>query len=257
MSKGIAERSTETVSDPTTRSIRGHRVVVIGASSGIGLATAELMSRAGAELVLANRDETRLREVAKGLPGNASTHRLDVSREADVAAFFEKIGGFDHLVVPAAGSALGTLADSATESIRALVDSKFWGQTFAVKYGARLIAKKGSITLFSGTVTGKPLPGTSAFAAVGSAIEAASRVWALEYAPIRINTIVPGIIDTPIWGSLLGESGRAKHLDGTARVLPVGRVGLPGDVAKAVAFLIDSPFVTGTTLVVDGGHRLV
>ena len=238
-------------------SIRDQRIVIIGASSGIGLATANLLSRAGAELILANRNIDTLKEVAKDLPGRSTTFRLDVTAEEGVERFFEEIGGFDHLVVPAAGAVLGTLADSPTESTRMLVDSKFWGQYFAVKYGTRQMAKDGSITLFSGTVTQKPMPGTSAYAAVGSAIEAASRVWALEYAPIRINTVVPGIIDTPIWEGLVGKEGAAKQLEQTANLLPVKRVGTPIDVAKAVAFLIDNGFVNGTTVVVDGGHRLV
>ncbi len=238
-------------------SLRDQRVVIIGASSGIGLATAELLSRAGAELILANRNLEALQEIAKDLPGKTRTYRLDVTVEEDVKGFFEQTGDFDHLAVPAADAVLGTLADSPTESTRALVDSKFWGQYFAVKYGARQIAKAGSITLFSGTVTQKPMPGTSAYAAVGSAIEAAGRVWALEYAPIRINTVVPGIINTPIWEGMLGKEGADAQLEQTANLLPVQRVGTPADVAKAVAFLIDNGFVNGTTVVVDGGHRLV
>ena len=99
--------------------------------------------------------------------------------------------------------------------------------------------------------------GTSAYAAVGAAIEAAGRVWALEYAPIRINTIVPGIINTPIWEGMLGKEGVDAQLEQTANLLPVKRVGTPADVVKAVAFLIDNSFVNGTTVVVDGGHRLV
>ncbi len=238
-------------------SLRGQRVVIIGARSGIGLATAELLSRAGAELILANRNVEALQEVTKDLPGETRTYRVDVTVEKDVKGLFEKIGAFDHLVVPAAGAVLGTLADSPTEATRALVDSKFWGQYFTVKYGTRHITKAGSITLFSGTVTQKPIAGTSAYAAVGSAIEAAGRIWALEYAPIRINTVVPGIINTPLWEGLVGKEGAAAQLEQAANLLPVKRVGTAADVAKAVAFLIDNSFVNGTTVVVDGGHRLV
>ena len=93
--------------------------------------------------------------------------------------------------------------------------------------------------------------------ASGSAIEAASRIWALEFAPVRINTIVPGIINTPIWESMLGADAAAEQLNQTAIALPVKRVGEPTDVAKAAAFLIDNGFVNGATLVVDGGHRLI
>ncbi len=238
-------------------SLENKRVVIIGASQGIGLATAKLLSEAGADLVLANRNIEKLNLITKDLPGKTSTFRLDVTVEEDVKAFFEAIGVFDHLVVPAASAFMGTLADSPTESTRTLVDSKFWGQYFVVKYGTRQIAKDGSITMFSGTVSQKPIPGASAYAAVGSAIEAASRIWALEYAPIRINTIVPGIIDTPIWEGMLGKEGAEMQLEQFANALPVQRLGTPVDVAKAAAFLIDNDFVNGTTVVVDGGHRLI
>lgn len=238
-------------------SLETQRIVIIGARYGIGLATAKRLSAAGAELVLAGRDLEALRKVANDLPGPISAHRLDVTVERDVEAFFDAIGTFDHLVVTAAGAALGTLAEAPTEETRALIESKFWGQAFAVKYGARRISNSGSITLFSGTVTEKPLPGTSAYAAVGSAIEAAGRIWALELAPVRINTIVPGVIDTPVWAALVGEDGAAAQLAQTASLLPVGRVGTADDVAKTVAFVIDNGFVNGASIVVDGGHRLI
>ena len=120
------------------------------------------------------------------------------------------------------------------------------------------ISPRGSITLFSGTVTQKPLPGATMFAAVGAATEAAGRIWALELAPLRVNTVVPGVIETPAWEALLGspEAARAQ-LDAIAESLPVKRVGTADDIAKAVAFLIDNDFVNGASLVVDGGHRLV
>ncbi len=238
-------------------SMKDRRIVIIGASAGIGLATAKLLNAAGANLVLASRNEDTLRDAVRDFSGEIATERLDVTVEDDVAAFFDSVGPFDHLVTPAAGAAIGALADTPTAETRALVDSKFWGQYFAVKYGTRQIAHTGSITLFSGTVSQKPMPGTSAYAAVGSAIEAAARIWALEYAPIRINTIVPGVIRTSIWASMLGEDAAASQFEETANALPVNRVGAPEDVAKAAAFLIDNSFVNGTALVIDGGHRLI
>ncbi len=95
------------------------------------------------------------------------------------------------------------------------------------------------------------------FAAVGGATEAAARIWGLELAPVRVNTVVPGIINTPVWPALVGEDAATGTLDGMSDVIPVGRVGTANDVAKAVLFLIDNSFVNGHSLVVDGGHRLV
>lgn len=96
------------------------------------------------------------------------------------------------------------------------------------------------------------------FAAVGAATEAAGRVWAMEQAPLRVNTVVPGVIATDVWAELLGsEDAATAQLNAIGEALPVGRVGTPDDVAKAVSFLIDNTFVNGISLVVDGGHRLI
>jgi len=95
------------------------------------------------------------------------------------------------------------------------------------------------------------------FAAVGAATEASARIWGMELAPIRVNTVVPGIIATPVWPTLMGEDGAAQAQAGFADALPVGRIGTPEDVAHAVEFLINNSFVSGISLVVDGGHRLI
>ncbi|MEM8540971.1 MAG: SDR family oxidoreductase [Pseudomonadota bacterium] len=118
-------------------------------------------------------------------------------------------------------------------------------------------ALTGSITLFSGTVTQKPLPGATMFAAVGAATEASARIWGMELAPLRVNTVVPGIIATPVSPSLMGNDGAAQAQAGFAEALPVGRIGTPEDVAHAVEFLIANSFVSGISLVVDCGHRLI
>ncbi len=144
------------------------------------------------------------------------------------------------------------------KAAKELIATKLWGQMLCVYRSLPYLSKTGSVTLFSGTVSQKPIAGASMFAAAGGGSEAAGRVWAYELAPIRVNSIVPGIIDTRLWEDITGNKDAAQaQLDSIAKILPVQRVGRPEEIAKAVAFLIDNGFVNGTSLVVDGGHRLV
>lgn len=237
--------------------LNGQRAVVTGVTGGIGRATVRALLEAGARVVTSARSQEKLDAALSELTGDVSGHVLDLEDDEGVSGFFKQVGDFDHLVTPAASSMFAPIKDMDFEAARTIVKSKQWGQMLSVHYGAKSISQTGSIVLFSGTVTQKPLPGATMFAAVGAATEAAARIWGLELAPVRVNTIVPGIIDTPVWPSLMGPDGaQAAHI-GFAEQLPVGRVGTPEDVAKAVLFLIDNGFVSGTSLVVDGGHRLV
>ena len=203
------------------------------------------------------RSREKLDKALEGLQGPISGHVLDLLDVASIPAFFDKTGPFDHLVTPAASSVFAPIREMDFTAAREIVESKQWGQMQTVHHGVKHMSETGSITLFSGTVTQKPLPGSSMFAAVGAATEAAARVWGLELAPIRVNTVVPGIIETPVWSNLMGEDAATEAIAGFASALPVGRVGTAKDVAKAVAFLIDNGFVNGVSLVVDGGHRLI
>lgn len=238
-------------------SIKGTKAVILGGTGGIGLATAQLLTNEGANIVVTSRNLDRALAAAQDLGPTAQGLALDVGSPSAIEAFFKELGPFDHLVVPAASHVLGPLVDVPTADVERLMNTKFWGQYHAVRSAAATIRKTGSVVLFSGTVTQKVMPGASAYAAVGAAVEAAGRTWAAELAPLRINTVVPGVIDTDVWDELLSPEQKAGQFDWLASVLPVGRVGKPQEVAKAVVFLLDNSFVNGVSLVVDGGHRLV
>ncbi len=237
--------------------LNAQKVVVTGATGGIARATIRRLVDAGAAVVVSARSEEKLSGVISDFDGEVDGYVMDLTDQDSIQAFFAKVGTFDHLVTPAATSMFAPITAMDFEGARDIVDTKQWGQLLCVHYGSQNIADGGSITLFSGTVTQKPLEGATMFAAVGGATEAAARIWGYELAPVRVNTVVPGIIDTPVWPGLVGEDAASGTLDAMSEVIPVGRVGTPDDVAKAVLFLIDNTFVNGHSLVVDGGHRLV
>jgi len=243
--------------------LSGQRVVITGITGGIAFASAQRLRRMGAKVIVTARSGDKLDRSLAQLNADAGEgpapegHVMDLLDPASIAATFQAIGAFDHLVTPAASAQFSPIADLDLETARRLLETKQWGQTLCVHHAAGTIAKTGSITLFSGTVTQKPLPGGSMFASVGAAAEAAGRVWAFELAPVRVNTVVPGVIDTPVWGNVMGADAANEAYAHFADVLPVKRNGTPDDVAKAVAFLIDNSFVNGLSLVVDGGHRLI
>jgi NAD(P)-dependent dehydrogenase (short-subunit alcohol dehydrogenase family) len=235
--------------------VAGTRIVVTGGSSGIGLELARLAIEAGAgEVILAGRSAQRLAAAAQSLGGACTTLVLDVTDESAVAQAFAALGPFDHLVTAAAGTYRGTVVELDTAKARELFESKFWGQHHCVKHGGPQVLDTGSITLFSGWISRKPMMGTGTLAAVDGAIEALGRVLALELAPVRVNTVVPGMIDTPLWSARLTPEQRREHFSKVAQSLPVGRAGTAVDVAHAVLFLMTNGFTTGAVLDVDGGQ---
>lgn len=238
--------------------LNGMRIVITGITGGIAMASANRLAAQGAELVVSARSEEQLEQALAEINGKVSGYVMDLQDESSVKNFFACAGEIDHLVTPAASSMFAPIAEMDFSAARNLLETKQWGQMLCVHHALPYLSKSGSITLFSGTVTQKPLPGATMFAAVGAASEAAGRIWAYELAPIRVNTVVPGVIETDIWSSLYGGDEIAKEqLEAIASILPVGQVGSSDDVAKAVSFLIDNVFVNGISLVVDGGHRLI
>ena len=241
-----------------TNNLNNKRVVITGITGGIAKATALRLASQGAEVIVSARSEEKLEQALAEITGKLSGYVMDLHDEQSVKTFFDKVGKFDHLVTPAATSMFAPISDMDFTAARELLETKQWGQMLCVHYALPYLSTEGSISLFSGTVTQKPLPGATIFAAAGAASEASGRIWAYELAPIRVNTIVPGVIETDVWALLHGSDEAAKEqLAGIADILPVGRVGTAADIAKAVSFLIDNTFVNGISLVVDGGHRLV
>ena len=170
--------------------------------------------------------------------------------------FFTGLGTFDHLVTTAASGATGPFMEIGASSSRGVFESKFWGQYYAARYGATGIQAGGSITMFAGVASDKPLPGLVAYAAVNGAVEALCRTLAVELAPLRVNVVSPGLIMTPVYEAM-PERERQIMFETLAGKLPVGRVGRPEDVASTVLYLMQNGYTTGTVIHVDGGHRVI
>lgn len=235
--------------------LRGKRIVIIGGSSGIGLATAKAALKEGATLVIASRSEEKLERARAEIKAAVETVVLDMSREEEMKNFFAKIGEFDHLITTGGVTLSGALYDSETEVVRSSFDNKFWGQYFAAKYGAPHILEKGSIVFFSGVLGLRPAPNTSIMAAVNGAIESLGRSLAVELAPIRVNVVSPGYVETPRLANLIPED-LATIKEQISQQVALGRAGKPEEIADTVLYLLQNEFTTGSTIYNDGGYTL-
>ncbi|MFD7130194.1 SDR family oxidoreductase [Streptomyces sp. NPDC059894] len=226
------------------------RVVILGGTSGIGLATAEKLTATGAEVIVTGRDAEKLAAVKDRVAG---AERVDGTDEQAVAEFFERVGSFDHLVLAFSPGALGLgpLAGLKVADIRSAFDGKLFAYLSAVQK-ARVT---GSITFVSAATARSAVPGTVTFAAVNGAIERIVSPLAAELSPVRVNAVAPGAVDTP-WWSFVPEEARAGQFTAMAQDLPIKRVGKPGEVADAIAYLVGAEYVTGTILPVDGGFTV-
>ncbi|QWG19880.1 SDR family oxidoreductase [Bradyrhizobium sediminis] len=228
--------------------LAGKKVVVVGGSSGIGLATAELAKREGADVVIASRNAERLNAVAE--KSGVKAIPADVTSDESVASLFRACGQVDHVVVTAAQLRTGPFKTVAMEDVRATMEGKFWG-AWRVARSAD-IRPGGSLTLVSGFLSVRPRPNSAIVGAANGAIESLARSLALELAPVRVNAVSPGIIDTPIRAAM-PEEARRDMLAKTAAGLPVGRVGVGEDIARQILAFMTIGFATGSIVYIDGG----
>ncbi|KVA30513.1 short-chain dehydrogenase [Burkholderia cepacia] len=229
------------------------KVLVVGGSSGIGEATARAFAEAGATVTIASRDATRLAASKDRIGYGVSTGVMDITDDASVRAFLDSAGEFDHVVVSAAQTATGPVRGLELDDAYAAMDSKFWG-AYRIARAVR-IRQGGSLTFVSGFLSVRPSKNSVLQGAINAALESLARGLALELAPVRVNTVSPGLIATPLWSKIDAEA-RDRMYEGAAARLPAGRVGQPEDVANAVLYLASTPYATGSTVLVDGGGAI-
>ncbi|MEV4610654.1 SDR family oxidoreductase [Neorhizobium sp. LMR1-1-1.1] len=230
-------------------SLNSQKVLVVGGSSGIGLAIAQSAVLAGAEVTIASRSADKLAAARKSL-GDVSTAVIDTADEIGIEAFFRENGPWDHIVISAAQTPSGPVRKLPLEDAKKAMESKFWGA-----YRIARVAKfneRGSLTLISGFLSERPSASSVLQGAINAALESLGRGLALELSPIRVNSVSPGLIDTPLWSKMEDES-RKSMFERVAASLPAKTIGQPTDIANAVMFLMTTPFATGSNVRVDGG----
>ena len=238
-----------------TPALVGQRVLVIGGTSGIGLAVAVQAQAAGADVIVTGSDRTRAERVAK-------EHGFDGSRSADVTdlqaikAALSDVERVDHLVLLAGSFITGGVLTTDIDQLRRIFDERLWAAIHVLRALGDRLAADASITLTSGVIADRPTPhGTTLMGAASSAMESLGRGLALELAPRRVNTVAPGVTDTPLLERALGEA-RDGYVAGLASGMPLKRIGTADEVASAILFLMTNRWMTGETLHIDGGSRL-
>jgi NAD(P)-dependent dehydrogenase (short-subunit alcohol dehydrogenase family) len=239
---------------PST-TLSGHSVVVVGGSSGIGLEVARQARQAGAELTLLGRSAERLQAAAQAI-GGARQQVADIASGAGLEQAFATLTRIDHLVITAGTVRLLPLKDSRAEDLRQIADERLVGPLLAIQAALPRMAPQGSITLMSGQLAARPMPLGAMLAGAVAAVEILARSLALELAPLRVNAVAPGVVDTPLLAQLFGESS-AETVRTIAAKLPVKRIGNAEEVARAVLFLMEGGYISGEVLHLDGGGRWV
>jgi NAD(P)-dependent dehydrogenase (short-subunit alcohol dehydrogenase family) len=235
------------------------KIIIIGGSSGIGLGVAEVALEKGAKVVIVGRSLEKLQAAERVLDAGDRLTGLvaDMTNEADIAAMFDKVGAFDHLVSTAGTLPPGDpIGDTDMAGVRGFIDNKLVGAVMLAKHAVRSLNAGGSMTFTSGINKDKPpIPGGAVVAAIAGSFSYFARALALELGPTRVNVVSPGWVDTPMW-DVLGDAKSGFFADMAAR-LPSRRIASAADVAAAYLYLMESDFTTGETLRIDGGHNLI
>jgi NAD(P)-dependent dehydrogenase (short-subunit alcohol dehydrogenase family) len=233
--------------------LRDKTILVVGRGGGIARAVALLAQSEGARVIVAGRDPAKL--VRAYSSTDVAAEVVDVTDDESIAALADRVGGVDHVVSTASARARGKLGDLDRQRLRLSFDTKVIGPTMLAKYFAPQIKPGGSFVLFSGVHAFKHNVGYLGVGITNGAVDFLARWLAVELAPIRVNAISPGVIDTGAWDAL-GDDGKRDYFQRIADGNPVGRIGTPEDVADAVVFAMTNTFMTGMTLKVDGGEPL-
>lgn len=235
----------------------GKRIVVLGGSSGIGLAIAQAAAHEGATVAIASSRKARVDKALATLPATTEGHVLDLADDDATRALFARLGSFDHLVFTAGETLqLGSLATTDVDAARRFFALRYWGAYCAAKYGSGNIREGGSIVFTSGIAGQRPHAGWALGASICAAMEGLTRALAVELAPIRVNIVSPGVVRTPLWANMTEADRQALYRETAAR-LPVGHVGDAEEIAEAYLYLMRQGYSTGQVLVVDGGAVLI
>jgi NAD(P)-dependent dehydrogenase (short-subunit alcohol dehydrogenase family) len=234
--------------------LAGTRILVIGRGTGIARAVVDAALSEGAQLIVAGRDAKKLADAYFGVDVQVET--ADVTNEASIAALAERLGTIDHVVTTASARARGKVGDLTPETVALSFATKVMGPILLAKHFGPIMSATGSFVFSSGATAIRPAVGMLAVAGTNGAVDAITRGLAVELAPIRVNAVAPGTIDTGAYDGLGADNKAALFSERSARN-PAGRVGRAEDVARAIIFALEADFVTGLSIPVDGGEILV
>jgi NAD(P)-dependent dehydrogenase (short-subunit alcohol dehydrogenase family) len=233
------------------------KVVVLGGSSGMGLATVRRLAGTGYEVIATGRDAEKLEAAVASIKGTVHVRAFDGAQREQLERFFESVGTIDHLVIAlSGGEGSGAFRELDMACVRRGFEAKFWPHIQAAQAVLPFLRKGGSMTFVTAISARVANPGTSGLAAINAAIEAMVPVLARELAPTRVNAVSPGVVETP-WWNVVPDDARQAFFEKHASELPVGRIGQPDDVAQAIAFLVENGYTTGSIMECDGGLHVL
>jgi len=237
-------------------SLSDQRVVILGGTSGIGLATARLAARHGAEVTVASSNPASVERALGELPAGTQGLVTDLTDADAIASFFDKVGDVDHLVYTAGEPlTLMRLDDLDLTAARNFFTLRYFGALASVSAAVPHLRDGGSIVLTTGIAAQRPGPGWAVAAGICGAVNSMVRAMAVELAPLRVNAVSPGVVRSPLWSAMSEQDREALYAE-TAASIPLARVGEVDDIAEAYLFLMRQRFATGTIVTVDGGTVL-
>ncbi len=238
-------------------SFEDKHLVVIGGSSGMGLATARAALELGASVVITGTNDSKVAEAARSLRDDRVSYGIvDVRDEGAVTQFFAEREQVDHVFVAAGATKLGNILDGVAKEQIDPIDLRLDGSVYVVRAAVPRMNGSGSFVFTGGLSTDRPVKGAWVSGIGTAAAEQLARVLALELAPIRFNAVSPGYVDTPMWDAIFGAD-RDAMLKQVGETMPLKRIVRPDEVACAVLFLMANEATTGEVLHVDAGARLV
>ena len=238
-------------------SFDGQRVVIIGASAGIGEAAAQAFAARGAAVIITGRSKQRLDQAVQRVGYPVEAAELDATDRAALDSFFATAAAIDHLVLAASPGAVGAGPIAALDeaALRQAFEGKVFAHVKAIQAALPRLRPDGSVTIITAASARAAFAGTAGLAAANGALEAMVAPLAVELAPLRVNAVSPGVIDTHWWHGMPDDQ-RQAYFDAVAAVTPVRRIGRPEDVADAIVYLAGASFITGTVLECTGGSNL-
>ena len=231
----------------------GQRMLFVGGTSGIGLATARIAGELGAEVTVASRSADKVESAVRAVGGRATGRQIDVTSDESVQQFFADSASWDHVVVTGSYVQMDAVRQLPMEKAAAAFDSKFWG--FYRVARAAPIRAGGSLGVVAGYLASRPAAGWALMGAINGALECLVQGLALELKPVRVNAVSPSIVVSEMWAEMTPEAREAMYA-GVAASNPVGRPGQPEDVARQLLLLAGTDYATGTVVTLDGGASI-